>query len=150
MSGATFLRKCCCDGVPCSDCTGDQGQVVVSITGTCTDGTGECAFAGDTYDWGLLTQNPGDCTGCLWQWAVTGQVVSVVYDTVLDKWYAQVASFGAFYGATFPGEACVDGRLKEISPLTCSAGGLLSGSFSLPGLAVGPNDCVGCTANVTI
>ena len=152
----------CCGGI--RGCCGSdnppghpQDDAVITIVGECgTDEWGEpsefcsdwCHEGSGVYEWeGCWFQQGPPTDGLVWYWYFVPEEghewrLQINYDLDLDIWQATLWGHND-QSVTYQG---------GIPPLACDhTTHKLSGSFSLPGLAIAPwCGCVGCTANVTI
>ena len=161
MGGIWHQAGCCCGGVPCTDCTGEQPDLVATVAGGPCDA--DCQGAAGTYVFSEYFEDPHydpDYRCCVWVWRDGPHSIWLVYDEEGKRWYALAAAglFGTewFGGSVSLGHCENPGgpfylQWKEVTGLVfCNkTTGKLVGEFSLDGRDAHV-DCTGCALEVTL
>lgn len=142
ISQSDFEDCCCC---PCDNCTGTQDALTASFAGTCTN---PCSLNGaGSYPYISFTPSPV----CKWKWTKTGGTLfewtgELTYTPATGVWSATGLGWN-------PGEAgsrCEYAN-NNVTGVSCNkTTGKLEGSFSMPGIDNGYNNCTDCTMNIAL
>jgi len=151
------FEDCCCESVPCTDCTGAQPAADVVISGSC-GGEWYCSDADGAYQfYGFSPYSGGFCS---WRWDLDFEgysfSIQLLYHVAAAKFYIRLV-FNNYLGSQtiFGGSETVGGatNVKDVtSTVSCDkSSGKITGTCQLDGMAGGGGaDCTGCTATIAL